>query len=188
MSALTFDPASSEVTIETKAVGMLAKLAHDLSIAAGELSAALREDGDKLVITLELPVPALQVRGVRRAGVVDATVLSRSDQADITQKLRREVLVAPKVVARVACEGAAAALSEEGRRDVAVDGSVEVGRGKTRVAGRASVTVSSARVVAEGRTKVSLPGLGIKPPKGPLGAFRVEDDVEIVYRLCFERG
>ena len=43
----------------------------------------------------------------------------------------------------------------------------------------------AASAKAQGRVKLDLPSLSITPPKGPLGAFRVDDEVEIDFDLAF---
>lgn len=184
--ALSFDAAQSTVTVETRAKGMFAKLAHDLSIDAKELSASSKIEGGSAHVELRVPVGRLEVAGVLKGTVLDRSVLSRSDRDDIQKKIRAEVLTAVDVV--VSMQAPVGDTLEVGRRSIEASGRVEIGARSTRVTSRCSIDVSTDRVTAEGRVKVSLPSLGITPPKGPLGAFRVDDDVEIVYRLVFDRA
>ena len=52
MSELRFDPSASTIKIETRAKGMLAKLAHDLSIDVRDPEVSLAHDGDKVTLKL----------------------------------------------------------------------------------------------------------------------------------------
>ena len=188
MTAPTFDPAGSELTVETKAVGMLAKLAHDLSIAANDISVSTAAEGDDIVVTLRAPVARLEVRGVRKGGTVDEGVLSRSDRSDIQKKIREEVLKSSDVVAKLSVRAAALSLSEPGKRTIPAKGTVAVGSRSANVSTETTVEVTADRVRADGRVRVDLPALGITPPKGPLGAFKVHETVEIVFRLVFSQA
>jgi hypothetical protein len=185
MTAPTFDPAGSELTIETKAVGMLAKLAHDLSIAAHDITVSTAEEGDDLLVTLRAPVARLEVRGVRKGTTVDEHVLSRSDKGEIQRKMREEVLKANEVVATLRVAAARAALAEPGKRSIQANGNVAVGARRANVSSEVGIEVTADRALAEGRVRLDLPALGISPPKGPLGAFKVHETVEIVFRLAF---
>jgi hypothetical protein len=187
MTAPTFDPAGSELRIETKAVGMLAKLAHDLSIAANDISVSTAAEGDDVVVTLRAPVAKLEVRGVRKGTAVDEGVLSKSDRTEIQRKIREEVLKASEVVAKLSVRAAALSLTEAGTRTVPARGTVAIGTRSANVSTEASVEVSADRVRADGRVRLDLPALGITPPKGPLGAFKVHETVEIVFRLAFSK-
>ncbi len=186
MTTLTFAPAASELTVETKAVGMLAKLAHDLSIVANEVDAAAVVSGDQLEVKVRVPVARLSVRGVRKGGTVDESVLSASDRAEIQRRLREEVIKPAEVVATLTVP--ASSIAEPGKRTAAAKGTVEIGARRASVTGNMALDVTDARATAEGRVRVNMPSLGITPPKGPLGAFKVHEDVEIVVRLVFERG
>ncbi|NUO49582.1 MAG: hypothetical protein HOV80_12065 [Polyangiaceae bacterium] len=185
MTAPTFDPAGSELTIETKAVGMLAKLAHDLSIAANDITVSTAAEGDDIVVTLRAPVGRLEVRGVRKGTSVDEAGLSKSDKTEIQRKIREEVLKANEVVAKLSVRAASLSLSEPGKRAIPAKGTVAVGSRSANVSTEASVEVTTEGVRASGRVRLDLPALGITPPKGPLGAFKVHETVEIVFRLAF---
>jgi len=128
-------------------------------------------------------VADLRVAGALKAGSVDMSVLSSVDKNDIERKLRTEVLRGEKVVAKLDCETAL----EAGNRALTARGTVEVGAGSVPVSSHLDFQVRDALIVARARVRVNLPGLGITPPKGPLGAFRVDDDVEVVVRLEFLR-
>jgi hypothetical protein len=187
MTALSFDSTTSSVTVETKAVGMLAKLAHDLSIDARGVTATAEESGGKISVVLRATVAELKVRGARKGGSIDESALSASDRAEIERKIQKEVLAAAEVVTSLSCDASLAKVAEDGRRTVPATGNVEVGRARATVSSSVTLQVSSGRVVAEGKVVLNLPALGISPPKGPLGAFKLKDDVEVVFQLSFQK-
>jgi hypothetical protein len=184
MSNLRFEEASSKLTIETRAVGMLAKLAHDLSIVASGLRVDAKPSGDAIALELRVPVERVRVDGVRKGATVDRGTLSASDRATIEGKIREEVLRASEVV--VAMQAKVGDLGE-GKRDVEAEGTLSVGRASTKLRARVTLDVRDGLAKATGSTRVSLGSLGITPPKGPLGAFRVEDEVGVSFELAFAR-
>jgi hypothetical protein len=181
---LTFDPAQSSLRIETVAKGMLAKLAHDLSIDATSLEGDVSYENGKAELTLRVRIADLKVHGVRKGGTVDTSVLSSSDRAEIERKVRSEVLKGEAVVAKLSCD----ASLDPGKRTVDARGTVTVAGRSTPVTSAVELGVAEDAVTVKGRARVSLPGLGITPPKGPLGAFRVDDDVEVVVTVRLTRG
>ncbi|NUP13508.1 MAG: hypothetical protein HOW73_46315 [Polyangiaceae bacterium] len=181
---LRFDASASQVVVQTRAKGMLAKLAHDLSIDARDASATLRIEGEEAVVELRVPVAKLEVAGVLKGGDIDRGVLSRSDKDDIQKKIREEVLRSGEVVVAMRASVGGSPIAA-GKRSADARGRIEVGGRSAQLVSRADIDATDTRVTANGRVKVNLPALGITPPKGPLGAFRVDDDVEIVYRLAF---
>jgi hypothetical protein len=186
-TALTFDASKSHLHVETRAKGMLAKLAHDLSLSATVLAAKATLEGDKLALELDVPVGGLRVDGVRKGAHVDKSTLSASDRAEIERKIREEVLRAASVIVRSSCDVPASFL-DGGSKELEAKLTVEVGRGRSEVRSRASVEVGADSLVGRGSAKVSMPSLGLAPVKGPLGAFRVDDDIEIHYELAFSRA
>jgi hypothetical protein len=168
------DADASRIVVHTKATGLLARLAHDLELEASGFEGELDVDGEQYRAELRFPVAALRVVGVLRKGEVDRTVLSASDHDEIRERL--DELVFPDthtVVVRLEGEG----------RDRAM-ASVELPSGRQRVLARHRVAERSAGGhEVSGRCGLSLQALGIKEIKGPLGAFKVHDDVEVVYRV-----
>ncbi len=175
MTQLAIDPANSHVRIETRAKGMLARFAHDLSIEGREPKGTCTLEGDAFAFSLEVPVSTLRVAGVRKGGRVDASVLSSSDVADIHQKLKSDVLVGSASVT-VSAKGTAPA---DDAKDVSVELTVKAGRGQQRVRTKVALRRDGDRTTVTGMATVSLDALGIEPVKGPLGAFRVDDAVEV---------
>lgn len=169
-------PDASSIVIRTHATGMLARFAHDLQIAA-TFEGALLVDGqpaeadgvaDETPWRCELTFPAhkLLVEGVVKHGALDTGVLSATDVADIEKKLRSEVLpTSVKVVAH-----------GTGRESA----ELEVTANRTqRLRARLHATRRGDHDGLEGTVKLSLKALGITDIKGPLGAFKVDDSVEV---------
>ncbi len=184
MTTLRYEQGGSRLTIETRAKGMLAKLAHDLSIEVREPNVTASIEGGRITVVARVRVASLSVVGVRKGGAVDRGVLSASDRADIERKIQGEVFRGPEVVVTMEAPLADGALGE-GRRTVDATGRVEAAGKSARVSSRATIEVASGRAKAQGRVKLDLPSLSITPPKGPLGAFRVDDEVEIDFDLAF---
>ncbi len=165
------DAAKSSFLVHTFAQGLLARLAHDLELTAGGLTGTLVE-GAGLHVTLRAPVDGLRVAGAVKKGRVDLTVLSASDRVDIDRKVRAEVFA--------------------GRSELSIEGWLEAGRARVAVtcgAARLEVpaTVTLAADVLSGRCELSLRALGLHAIEGPLGAFRIADRVEVVFRAAFPR-
>lgn len=175
MTALQIDAAKSHLRIETRAKGLLAKLAHDLSIEGHGPKGSFAVEGDAFTFTLEIPVASLRVAGVRKGGHVETGVLSSGDLADIHKKLRDEVLVGSSSVT-VSAKGTAPA---DDAKDASVELTVRAGRGEQRVRTRLTLVRDGDRITATGMATVSLEALHIPPVKGPLGAFRVDDAIEV---------
>jgi hypothetical protein len=188
MTSLTFDPQRSKLTIETRAVGLLGKLAHDLSIVTKTITATAELRAEGVDLELGAPVADLSVDGVRKGGNVDRTVLSASDRADIEKKIRTEVLATKVVTVKASVPALPKKLGEEGSQSVDVELDVVVGAGKQRVRARIDVATSGSDVVASGHVALDLHQLGIKPPKGPLGAFKVDAVVGVDLELTFRLG
>ena len=102
---------------------------------------------------------------------MDRAVLSPSDRAEIERKIRDEVLVVEEIV--VIAEG-----SDRSAGDVVV----KARRGEQR----RKVTLHSedrpgGEIVTYGTLDLSLRALGIEEIKGPLGAFKVDDRIEVAF-------
>ena len=186
MTRLEFVAADSRLAIETRAKGLLAKLAHDLSIKAGDLVCTASIEGDALEMELRARVRGLVVEGVLRGKDIDRGTLSASDRSDIQRKIAADVLKANEVVATVRCSAPGNVL-EPGRHDVSATVAVALGSARAETRTRASVEVGD-RIHASGRAAIKLSSLRIEPVKGPLNAFRVDDEVEVVYDLVFEKN
>jgi hypothetical protein len=168
------DKGASKLVLRTRKEGLLARLAHDLEITAGEFAGSASVDGDAWTAEIAIPVSSLRVAGALRGDSLDTNTLSPKDRADIERKIREEVLSAgPEVRAR-----AAGSAPDRGEATVSIGSSsarVHVSHAKTEPSGAGfSVT---------GRAEVSLRALNIREVKGPLNAFRLRDTIEVLYTI-----
>jgi len=179
-STLIPDKSASRLVLRTRTSGLLARFAHDLEIEATELSLRASSEGDSWSAEVSIPVASLRVAGVLKSGDrLDTTVLSASDQADIENRIRTEVLAEGpevKVQASGTSRDRGEALVSIGSRSARFPVSQAV---EARDGGGATVS---------GRCDISLRGLGIEEVKGPLGAFKVADTVEVVYTVVLAPG
>ncbi len=182
MSAQTLlvDSAASIISLRTRAEGLLARMAHDLEIAAPLLRGGATRDGDAWTADLSVAVTSLRVVGVLHGADLDRAALSSSDRAQIEQKMRQDVFFG-------------------GVREISA-----VARGTTPTTGEATITLgprsqhvpltlslkspSEGKLQATGQLTISLEKLGVKPIKGPLGAFRVKDAVEVFFSIPLSEG
>jgi hypothetical protein len=179
-STLIPDKTASRLVLRTRTSGLLARFAHDLEIVANDFSLQASSEGDAWTAELSIPVAALRVAGVLKSGdKLDTSVLSASDQADIENRIRTEVLAGgPEVkvqasgTSRDRGEAVVSIGSRSGRFPVAQSAEAREGGGAT----------------VSGRCDISLRELGIEEVKGPLGAFRVADTVEVVYTVVLVPG
>ncbi|MEZ4259957.1 MAG: hypothetical protein R3B36_12865 [Polyangiaceae bacterium] len=171
----------SRVRIHTFAEGLFAKLAHDLELTAKVSGHALRQADGRASFDLELPVESIEVVGARKSGAVDASALSASDRGEIIAKMRQDVF-------RLAADGVGA---------VHITGELDGGRARAKIdtprGASARVEATADVSLREGKAKVvlgldvSLSALGSAQIKGPMGAFRVKDVVQIFVELELER-
>ncbi|WP_272421760.1 hypothetical protein [Polyangium jinanense] len=171
VSALIVDRSSSKLLVHTRASGMLARLAHDLEITASVFSGRATLEGEGFSAELVVPVAALQVVGTLHGERVDTSALSSSDRSDIERKIRDEVFPGTKEV-RVHAKG-----TSRDRAEV----TVEVWRGRSSLPVSLRVTEEAGRTRVSGRTALSMMRLGLREVKGPLGAFRIRDEVEVLF-------
>jgi hypothetical protein len=166
------DVSASRIRMQTRATGLLARFAHDLEIEAPDLDAELSVDGEKWNATLRFPVARLRVVGVLRKGRLDETVLSAGDKDEIRQRMDEQVFGGTSTVV-VRAEGAQA-----GRGSA----TVELGKGTQKISLRQEADPGDDGATrVEGRCALSLRSLGVKEIKGPLGAFKVHDGVDVIY-------
>jgi hypothetical protein len=171
MADLALDLAASTFNLRTRAEGMFSRLAHDLEIAAEGFSGEVAVEGDRWTATVRFPVRMLRVVGVLRGDNVDRGVLSKKDRAEIERRLAREIIRVEEVVVEASGDSHA---SGEAR--------IRIGDREERVP--LSLVTEPRRdgeLAAEGKGKASLRALGIPEVKGPLGAFRVSDTVELSF-------
>ncbi|MSP24667.1 MAG: hypothetical protein EXR75_05785 [Myxococcales bacterium] len=174
----TIDTHQSRLAVRTTATGLLRRLAHDLELEVtryeGTVDLEGEGEGEGLRWRLELVcfVDGLRVVGVVRRGAVDRGVLSASEATEIERKLRQEVLPGERVVVR------GAGTTSRGELTVTAP------RGEQTLAVRPRLTVNAGTSKAECELRVSLARLGVAEVKGPLGAFKVADEVVVLATLA----
>jgi hypothetical protein len=172
MTELHLDPGVSRLIVRTRAGGMLARLAHDLEIVAKELDGRVRLDGDTWSAELHIPVAGLHVAGTLRGERLDPRGLSAGDRREVERRMRVDALRGTDVI-RVQATGAS-----RDRADVRV----------TLASGTASLTArlsprdgGGGLLVVPGSCQLSQRALGVPEIKGPLGAFKICDALEILF-------
>ncbi len=169
------DASSSRVAVRTEATGLLARLAHDLEIAARKLEGTAEVDGERWSAELRFLVDGLRVVGVVRKGKVDESVLSTKDVGEIEDRIRELVFPRAEAVTVVA-EGSS---RSQGRATVTWRGGEQSLPVRLRLEQR-----SPALGKVSGSCQLSLSRLGVAEIKGPLGAFKVHDGVEIRFSIA----
>jgi phosphotransferase system HPr-like phosphotransfer protein len=174
MSARRLDPDASRVVIHTRAEGLMARLAHDLELRAEGFEGQLHveEDGQTWSGALRFPVAGLRVVGARKGEHVDEGALSATDRKQIHDKIQSEILAGREVLVRV-----------NGKALGQGQGVVRIPRGQHRLHFELERDEEAKQV--SGEVKLSLERLGIAPIRGPLGAFRVADEISIHFRLVW---
>jgi hypothetical protein len=171
---LRIDPAASRLIVRTRAAGVLARLAHDVEICASQIRGGARLDGDAWTGDLAVPVSGLTVAGALRGDRLDPGGLSVADRMEIEHRLRDQVLRGTREV-RVRASGSA--------RDRA-DARVELAAGSAQIAASlATREAPGGALLVSGGCRLSLRALGVQEVKGPLGAFKIRDEVEVLFEI-----
>jgi hypothetical protein len=169
---LRLDASRSDIRIRTRAVGMLSAFAHDLEIVASDLSGDA-SDGDAGTVRARAAVSGLRVEGVVRSGRVDSHVLSKRDVETIERQLRETVLPIASIDVSGTYDARRVRLSVRG----------PAGTHEIECAFDRSATDRAVRV--RGRFTLALSKLGVREVRGPMGAFRVANDVDVSFDVCF---
>jgi hypothetical protein len=177
--ALSIDPSRTTVTLRTTTTGLFSPLAHDLELSAGDASGEATEpgaSGGKATASVRFPVASIRVVGALKAGAVDASKLSEGDRREIERKIREQVFAGlTHIDATAELDGDQASLSIKGPAGTARQRarvSIERGEGGERE--------------GRGTCKLSLKELGVAPVKGPMGVFRVADELSVEFRVAFK--
>ncbi len=173
---LTIDSANSKLTIRTRAAGMLARLAHDLEFTAADIRGHAERNDEGFSGELVAPVSGLRVVGQLHGDRLDPAGISNSDRVDIERKVRDEVFHGAK---EIHVRGHGTAWNQ-------VDVTIETLLGKMSVPVSIRGIETDGRVRISGRTEVSLSKLGVREIKGPLGAFKVKDAVEVLFEIILQ--
>jgi hypothetical protein len=167
------DKESSRVVVRTHAEGMFAKLAKDLEIAFPVEEASIegtKEDGKS---ELRFRLDAAKVLGIVKDGVLDASGLSQGDRSDVLDKMR------DAFDAKRNGEIKVTTVVKDGRADI----TVAAPGGHANEGSRLDVIEEEGGLRVRGTVEISMSRLGLKPVKGPLGAFRLKDRVSVRFDL-----
>ena len=175
MQSLLVDRGSATLTVRTRAEGLLARLAHDLELTSADVGGAATLDGEAWTADLSMPVASLRVVGALHGDKLDRGTLSAADRARIEQKMREDVFFGGAAILTAAARGASLTIGE-------ATISIASRSQRVPVTLRAEPSVDGTTRVT-GRFTLSLDRLGAKPIKGPLGAFRVKDAVEVSFTI-----
>lgn len=178
MPTLTADSGTSRLAVRTRAVGLLARLAHDLELRTTDLRLAATLEGREWTTLVTVPVSALRVAGTLTGDRLDPAGLVTRDLAEVERKVCDEVLRVREVM--IAGRGTIDETGSRGSGELRV--TVGSTTGRTPVSFTAGALSEGAYSVV-GRCTLRLTELGIGPVKGPLGAFKLRDDVEVLFEL-----
>ncbi len=175
---LVVDPGASHLALRTRSRGLLARLAHDLELRSTAVAGVASVDGEAWTAEITVPVDSLRVAGTLHGDDLDADGLGASDRGEVERKVREEVLGGTRAVlakasgtARTGGKAAVALARKEAPSTVTFR-SVDDRPGGT--------------IVVKGRATLSLAALDVREVKGPLGAFRVADAVEVIFELSLK--
>lgn len=166
-SMLQLNPEKTTVEVFTYAKGLLAKLAHDLALSAGGASGQTSGESSA---EIRFPVAGIKVEGSMKKGQRNA--MSPSDCDEIERRLRDE-LGGAEVRVR----------AELGDSRATLD--VETPRGRQRVDARVEVERSGEALRVRGKVQLSLSKLGVAEIKGPAGAFKLSDGIDVAFDASF---
>lgn len=168
-SRFTLDEEVSSLLVETRATGMLARLAHDLQLRARGLSGTVDKDEKR---TTKVELRGLTVVGVRKNHSVDERTLSPADKDTIEERVRKELFASKPLLASATLDRTRCTV------ELTLGGSVKVRR-----TFELELRPEGDRWWSRGGFTVSLAELRVGPILGPLGAFRVDDSVEVRVEL-----
>ncbi len=181
MADLVLVPEKSSVRIHTFAEGMFSRLAHDLELRCTKLEGrATRSDSapDSGTATLEVPIEGIAFGGILHGDRVDESGLSVGSPSDVIEKMHKDVF-----------QGRA---SGPVRLEVTLDaGSARIrivppnGRAVERTVRPTLTDEAGGSVRVKGMVDVSLAAIGSATVKGPMGAFRVKDRIEVLFDAVF---
>lgn len=177
MASYSIEPHATRVHIYTFAEGLFAKFAHDLALNAVPSGGGVSTN-EGATVALSFDVNNITVLGVRRREFVDAEVLRFEEKDEIERRIRTEFFPA-----------------KEKNHFIDVEGELKNGRAlftfttpegrKTHLAADVKAGIGEETALITGLCKLSLSSLGIGPIKGPLGAFKVKDEVHIDFHAVF---
>lgn len=169
--AIRFDAASSSITIDTFAEGLLSAFAHDLRI---EARAGTGESTTDDAITIRFPVASLVPIESSKKGKGDYHRIDPKDADDVAQRVRTQVFPGVEAVTVQA---------KRDGNDVTV-----VAQKSARARLSLRVTDSGEAIVAEGQGTISLAELGTGKVQVPMGAMKIKDEVRVRVKARFTKS
>jgi len=176
---LALDDRGSRLRIHTYAEGLLARLAHDLALEHAALRGTCTRSGAaEGTAELEVPLSGFVVLGVLHGERLDESALSAGERRDILEKMRHDVFHA-------GADAVVRARAELSSGTPKVTLTLPGGRAVTASVRPTLSEEEGGAVRARGAADLSLAALGATPVKGPLGAFKVKDRIEVRFDLVF---
>ncbi len=175
------------ITVRTSAEGMLARLAHDLELEWRVAEGTATIEAEQVTARLRITADALTVVGVRKNGALCRDVLSTGERADIKKKLLSSIGADREdavIRAEITMEGAPPS-DRPITAPVAAKVLVELPCGRATTTADVRITMSEGVTHATGTLNLSLRALDIPEIKGPLGAFRLKDKIELAFKAEF---
>ena len=157
-------PGNGKVTLKTGVEGPGAKMAHSLVIEVADWSATatVADDPAQSSLSFSASIPSFVIA----EGHGGVKPLSDKDRDEIKKSIENKILGNGRISFQ--------STSVSGGQ---VNGNLTI-NGNT---GPQTVSISEAGGSITGRATVTQTKFGIKPFKGPLGAFRLRDDVEVEF-------
>lgn len=177
-------PADSALLVWTYKDGLLAKMAHDLSIRATRLRADVALDGRHVSVDVAVPVSGLRVQGQVKDGRIMA--LEDKDQRKIEENLAgKDVLDAgryPEV-----CFSGEGLLPEAGAGATRVEGRLTIHGESRPLAVDVELREVRDRWVVAGEVRLRQTDFGVRPYSALFGALKVQDEVRVTWELAYQR-
>ncbi len=175
------------ITVRTFAEGMLARLAHDLELEWRVADGTATIEAAQVTARLRIAADAVTVVGVRKNGALDRDVLSTGERADIKKKLlssigadRQDAVIRAEITIEGARTSDRAVMAPLPAKVL-----VELPCGRATATADVHITTSDGVTHATGTLNLSLRALDIPEIKGPLGAFRLKDKIELAFKAEF---
>jgi polyisoprenoid-binding protein YceI len=157
-------PSNGKVWVKTGVEGPGAKMAHSLKIEVTNWSATavVGDDPAQTTLTFSADIPSFEIR----EGQGGVKPLSDKDREEIKKSISNKILGTGKITFESTSANASG-----------VQGNLSI-NGKSAPV---SVSLSESGGTITGRATVTQTALDIKPFKGPLGAFRLKDAVDVEF-------
>jgi polyisoprenoid-binding protein YceI len=174
---LAVDVPNSKLLLWTYKEGLLSRVAHDLQFAATAWEGTLERDGERVLVSVTVPVSGLRLEGKVKGGAV--TPMKPKDQREIESNLRGSKVL-----------DAARAATITYRGEGSVSGGLVQLQGELTLKGQTRPLALVARVreegdvlAADGEVSFRQSDFGVRPFSAMLGALKVQDSIRISWSL-----